>query len=172
MDDLLAAMNDAHYHSAINNNNVSSAVIMQMALVGKAFPESVAAALLTLGDVHGPTAQARHAIYYATTDEIENDIEEDLIIPGFGNAFYKDSIDPAWAQFDMRLRAEFPDVAREIDRIADMISYYKKKKIYPNPAAFTATVAELQGAPLGTEISLLITARMPAWVELWAMNQR
>lgn len=171
MSNLLEVMNDAHYTSALNNSNVSSAAIIQMAAVGKAFPEAVAAAILTLGGVHGPATQARSVIYYTDIADIANDIEDGEIIPGFGNSFYKDSIDPAWSQFDMRLRAECPDASYQIDRVSDFVSKGKGKKIYPNAAAYTATVAELQGAAFGTEISLFITARMPAWVELWAMNQ-
>lgn len=165
---LFDAMSTAHMNSALNNDNVSSSVIQQMARVHKTFGEAIAAAILTLGNVHGPVPQARQILYYTADKLLIQSITEGYIVPGFGNSFYKDSIDPAWEEFEALLIKEFPERAERISEVSAMISEAKGRKIYPNPAAFTATVADLINLPFETEVGLVVNSRMQAWAEQWS----
>ena len=45
----------------------------------------------------------------------------------------------------------------------------KGKRIYPNAAAFTACLAEVECLPEGTELSIVLEARIPVWAETYAL---
>ncbi len=170
---LMGLLADAHFDSAMNNEqNLSSSVVKQMGIALKTFPEAVASAVLTLGGVHAPVTQARHVIFNMENDDIVEAVASGMVIPGFGNAFHKDGIDPAWVDFEKALKEEEPDFAKRIDAVADIVNKAKgtntTNQLFPNPAAYTAAVAELLGMPEGTEVSLLVNARMRAWVLQWA----
>jgi len=158
----------AHYIAAKNNENVSSAAIRQAAKLGKEFPEAVASAVLTLGNVHAPLSRARMILFQSSNSLINEYLIEKVKVPGYGNSFHKDSIDPAWIDVDALLRKDFPEVATRIDEVADLIQAYTNKKIYPNAAAYTAAAAELNNFPYGTEYSILINGRMMAWTEQYS----
>jgi citrate synthase len=170
VDLLVKELMTAHVNSALDNDNLSSSFVKQMAAVGKSYTEAVASAVLSLGGTHGPTAQARQVLFNADNETIVQAIEEGVIIPGFGNAFYKDDIDPAWREFRSVLETEFPEVAARIEEVADILSSAKDKKLFPNPAVYTAATAHLMGMLPGTEIGLGVIARIPAWAQQWHEN--
>lgn len=171
LDLLTNLMMEAHLKSALNNDNLSSSFVMQMASAGKSFTESMATALLSLGNLHGPVTQCRQVLYYMEEDQLQQALDAGMIIPGFGNAFYKDGIDPAWDDFVEMLKVDFTPYHERIEEISKRLSDKKGTTLYPNPASFTATVAELLNMPVGTEISLAVSARIPAWVEQWSGNR-
>jgi citrate synthase len=169
---LIAELRLAHVNSALNNDNLSSNLVKQMAIVGKSFTEALATAILSLGDVHGPTYQARRMLFYTDRKSLIRAINDGVIIPGFGNAFYKDNIDPAWIDFRKILEAEYPENAKQIDEIAELLSKLKGKDLYPNPAAYTAATAHIMDMLPGTEIGLAIAARMGVWAKQWHENTK
>lgn len=161
---LRQALMQAHFDAAINNNNVSSAAVRQVASVGKALPEAIAAACLTLGEIHGPTFQTRYTLFEAENEEIEALLMQGHRIPGYGNAFFKEGIDPAFKIVERMIYQDTVEIGQRIDEVGDLIVRVKGKRFYPNAAAFTASVAHILDVPWHTEIGLVIVARVPAWI--------
>lgn len=158
----------AHTQAAKENTgNVSSHVLQQAAHAGKEFPESMAAAILTLGMVHAPITQARGVLFSMENDAIREALWDGARLPGFGNSFHKDGVDPAWQPVDEFLEQTFPEIHERIWDVSDIISNVKSKKVYPNAAAYTAAAAHLTKQPFGTEHAILLMGRVPAWVEQW-----
>ena len=160
---LLDTLSSCHQNAAIVNNNASSAALMNAAVCNATFEHAVASALLTFGSKHGPTTAARDLLYVDTKEEIIERLEGGEILPGFGNAFYKKSIDPAFVPLDHLLRETYPQDNEKIDRVAKLIFKVKGRALYPNPAAYTAICSDLVGLMRGTEIMLVIACRLPAW---------
>lgn len=165
-DTLMGLMMRAHMQSALDNDtNVSSITLRQAAAVGKGFPEAMAAAILMMGQVHGPLTQTRQLLFCTDNETILSFLEGGGILPGFGNAFHKEGIDPAWERVDEYITEFYPEVSARITEVADILSEFKGKTMYPNPGTFTATVAEILDLPWGTETSLAVMGRMPAWTK-------
>lgn len=172
-EELMAALLKAHKIAATDNNNVSSSALMLAASVNTPFPQSVAAALMTLGgDIHGPTTQARNTIYHRSRNDVLVDLKRGKRIPGWGNSFYNDSVDPAFEEVDKLIRTKYKFDAGCLDRVSQVIREFKGKDLYPNAAAYTAVTAELIGLPEGLEIILLIVGRLPAWATQWTNQPR
>ena len=164
---LYTLMQNAHKNSALENDNISSRFIKEMAIIGKSYTEAIAVAILSLGEVHAPVYDARQVLFHTPDAAIKMALEDGLKIPGFGNSFYKESIDPAWDDFVVELNKEWPEYASRLNEVTEIINTYKQLKLYPNPAAFTAIVAEILNMEPGTEISLFILARIFAWNQQW-----
>ena len=160
---LMGVLMRAHFVAATENNNVSSAVVKQVAAVGKTFPEAIAAALLTLGGVHAPVTQARHILFEAEDEDIRVLLQQGNKIPGYGNSFFKGAIDPAWNEMDATLLQCYPAIYERLYRISDIITQEKNVRIFPNAAAYTAIAAQLMEVAWHTEMALVIMGRMPAW---------
>jgi hypothetical protein len=171
VDHLYSLQQEAHANSALANDNLSSAFVINMARVGKSYTEAIATAILSLGNIHGPVKEAREILYRTDNSDIESALDSGLLIPGFGNAFYKDGIDPAWNKYEKELKLNWKEHADRIEAVRELIKTKKQIEIFPNPAAFTAVVAELLDVAPGTEISLAISARIVAWNVQWADNQ-
>lgn len=158
----------AHYQAATTNNNVSSAIVAQIGAVGGTFERAVAAALLSLGDVHAPVTQARYILFEATDDvEITAQLKVGYKIPGYGNGFYKDSIDPAFEEFFKYIEKNYPEIWKRVLHVGALIFKKKGKTIYPNAACATGIAAEILNIPRGTEVQLLLMGRLPAWANQW-----
>lgn len=166
--ELLDLLAQGHNQAALNNNNSSSAILKEIAALGERFERAVAAALLSVGGtVHGPTEDARYVIFQATDEEIQERLDNGKL-SGFGNAFFKDQIDPAFIPFYEKLKEEEPDIWNRLERLADLIEERKGKRLYPNAAAATGIMAQLMNFAPGTEIGLLIQCRLGAWAQLWS----
>lgn len=173
-DELVESVLIAHKRAALDNQNVSSIALGLAASVKTPFPQSVAAALQTLGGpVHGPTQAARELIYGWTAEDMFEALSDGQRLPGWGNSFYPDSLDPAWKDVDELLREKYPEQAARLDNISELVSEVRGKKIFPNAAAYTAVTAHIASLPLGLEIMLLILGRLPAWAaQFYIENQK
>lgn len=165
---LLASVLTAHAKSARNNDCISNMAIRLSAAGSGDFCKSVSCAVNTLGGRHGALAQARKLLR-EDNSLLFGLIEHGAIIPGFGNSFFQTSIDPAWEEVAYLLRTQFHAVHEKLTLITEEFAKHNKR-LYPNPAAFTAVVSELLGMDEGTEILLLIYARLPIWAELFHME--
>ena len=171
-DKLISAVLLAHRTAALENENVSSVALSLAASVKTPFPQSVAAALLTLGGpVHGPTAECREMIYGWKAEDMFEALNDGQRLPGWGNAFWKAETDPAWKEVEELLRESYPEHAARLDNITELISEVRGKKLFPNAAAYTAVTAHIIGLPLGLEIMLLILGRLPAWAMQFMSQQ-
>lgn len=162
---ILQTLRRAHYTAATVNDNVSSAIVKQIARVGKPLPEAIAAALLSVGELHAPVTQARVLLFRGTDEQIEIELKSGRRAPGFGNSFFKDGIDPAWRDMDVLIEKEFQDTWKRLWAIAELIRSVKGKMIYPNAAAYTAIVAHHLNMAWGAEPMLVIMGRLPAWTD-------
>jgi citrate synthase len=162
-DAVMAVLMRAHFTAAIENDNVSSTMVRTVAAVGKPLGDAFAAALMTLGEVHGPITQARALLFNGDDDLIRTDLERGLKVPGFGNAFFKEGIDPAWHDMDKMVYELDPKTGARLDVVSDMICAAKGKRIYPNAASYTAIAAHWMEFPWHTELALLVMGRLPAW---------
>ena len=152
-----------HQSAAMANSNASSAALGLASSAGASLWNSVAAALLTMGDKHGPVTKTREVIYRTCPESLRERIEAGEIIPGWGNAFFKQSLDPSWVRMDHLIRSKYTGHHEEIERVGKAIFKSKGIVLYPNASAYTAVVAEIIGLDHGTEPMLAIASRLPAW---------
>ena len=165
---LHAAVNDAHRRATLANDNASAHAVRLAASCGVPFHQAVVAALSTLGAAHGPARQAREAIYVATDDHLEYQLQQGNRIPGWGNSFHKGSEgDPAWHAVRSVLQEHFLDHWERLLSITHLIVRVTGHWVAPNAAAYTAALAQIEGLPVGTELQILVSARISAWGEVY-----
>ena len=162
-EELISLLVQCHQSATIANNNASSVALGLAASTGASFWHSVAAAMMTFGDIHGPVTATRKAIYQTSPESLRERIEDGEIIPGWGNSFFKHGLDPSWTRMDHLIRSEYTGHHEEIERVGKAIFKSKGRILYPNASAYTAVVAEIIGLDHGTEPILAIAARLPAW---------
>jgi citrate synthase len=161
-DKLVMACFNAHIKSAKTNNNASYITFIN-ALGGSGnIIGSVCSALLTIGDKHAPLTRTRGLLQ--NPKRLLQYIEMGEKVPGFGNSFYKDSIDPAFKQVFHHI-AYSPEWGKVI-QMQQTINKELGKNLYPNAAMITAVVAEIVKAKPMFELWLFITARTYAWLNL------
>lgn len=164
-DRLINVLMSAHLKAAMNNDNLSSSMVKQVASAGKTFTEAVAAALMTLGQYHAPVTQAREVLFNVNDEDIVELLREGKKIPGYGNSFYHDKIDPAWDELDTILLKEHEAIYNRINHVSDLICQEKGVRLFPNAAAYTAAVAHLMGVDWHVELGLVMLGRLPAWMQ-------
>jgi len=163
VEELLDTLSWCNQAAATTNANASSVALANAASCGARFEHSVAAALLTFGGKHGPAGEARELVYRTERDEIVSRLENEEILPGWGNAFYKKSIDPAFVPMNHLLCEKYRSHSEKLDEISELIFKVTGHVLYPNAAAFNGIAAELLGLVRGTELLLVIVCRLPAW---------
>lgn len=169
--ELLALMNRAHDESA-RRGNISSVVLGNTAIGSGSYTNAVAAALLTLGGVHGPLQQTQELLEREdAADVAERMLVAGKKVPGWGNAFVKFKFDPAWAPVDLFLKEHFPVLRQRLYDIT-MMFHKNGKHIYPNPSAYTAVTAIVLGVPARACASLFIAARLKAWTDIYLDNTK
>ena len=95
---------------------------------------------------------------------VEVYLSNGLKVPGFGNSFFKQEIDPCWLEVADFLMVEYPQVVDAIQKLQAALSA-KGLELQPNAAMFTGAAAMLAGFPVGTEPALFIVPRIGAWVQ-------
>ena len=169
----MIALTKAHQQAALLNNNVSSVALKLASSVGTPFSQSVASALITLGgEIHGPTTLARQVIYSWSKEDIEAYMAKGKRIPGWGNNFFKDKIDPAWDEMFRLLKEDYYPHFENLVAVSSVVNHCSGRYLYPNAAAFTAITAEILELIPGTEIMLAIVCRLPAWATQYAEQKR
>jgi hypothetical protein len=157
---LLDPLMDAHMAAARRLDNASTNAVINACAGSGDLGKGIAAALLTTGYRHAPLEQARR-VY-----EEGIELPARFPIPGFGNSFFKDSIDPAFSTLSELLEEEYPSIAARIELLTKQVRELTGKNLFPNAALFTAAVCSEIGVPRGAEIAIFILARMPVWVDL------
>lgn len=146
--DLLNAATAAHHSNTFRQNQ--SAVAVQLAASGSGnYMQAIAMALLTLGGQHGPILDAYDLLAADHPGAVAKvKLQTGRRVPGWGNAFVKGQIDPAWAG-TVELLKKGPLWAK----VEDVQQVMDAKGLFPNPAALSAAVA--------------LTARMPRHICPW-----
>ena len=164
---LLDCLLKAHQAAARDNYNAISTVIGYIGYVGKPLTDAIATGLLSIGRHHAPLTQARLAIFGTGLMELQEDLVANRLIPGWGNSFFPDQLDPAWVNMATLIEDEYPGIHNRLTEITTLIAHHKGKVIYPNAAAYTAVAAELFELSYGTEVMLLLLGRLPIWAQQW-----
>jgi citrate synthase len=169
--ELLQAVFDAHDMAARNNQNSSSGAAVNAFFGSAQLTNAIASAILTLGDAHGPIGPARFVYEKFDERSLKSAILSGMKIPGFGNSFFKDSIDPAWSRVREIIEADFK---KANDRINQLHSWMKEvgKYVHPNAALYSAVICNELGMIHGSESAIFVLARTAAWTSLCVKNER
>jgi citrate synthase len=169
--ELLQAVFDAHDMAARNNQNASSAAAVNAFFGSAQLTNAIASAILTLGDAHGPIGPARFVYERFDERSLKSAIESGMKIPGFGNSFFKDSIDPAWSRVREIIEVDFK---KSNDRINQLHGWMKEagKDVHPNAALYSAVICNELGMIHGSESAIFVLARTAAWTSLCIKNER
>lgn len=169
---LLDKLITAHRDAAKNNDNLSKGICVQACYGSGKFRQGLVAAIASLGDVHAPLVAAREVWEQADTDVVTQNVANGAYVPGFGNAFYKDHVDPAFKDLHALISSHYPRIE---SRLADLTQAVWKglakragcrvKEIWPNAALYTAAVANQLQVPHGLEEILFLLPRIPVWGE-------
>jgi citrate synthase len=160
----------------VERENCSTMALIQAAGGSRSLTQSYIAALATLGEMHGPvegTFEILNSPNY--TNAATSIIFLHWKHPGWGNSFIKGKIDDAFIPVDQCLEQHFPRAFAKIREITEIL-HSRGKLIFPNPAAYTATVALVLGMPRHLAPMLFVQARLEAWTHVFhrtieAMNQ-
>lgn len=163
---LVAALNQAHAQAALRGN-ISSTTVANAAAGSGSYTASIAAALLTLGGLHGPLQQ--------TQELLERDdpaaaalamLDRGRKVPGWGNSFIKGEEDPVWAPVRAALKEHWPAVLEDIDAVTTAL-HGRGKPVYPNPSAYTAACSIVVGLPPCACAYLFVNARLGTWTRIF-----
>lgn len=164
---LLNLLYQAHAEVALRDNPSKEAV--RLAAIGSGmYFNAIAAALMTYGGVHGPLTQAYDLLALADPFvSIDYRLENNFRVPGWGNGYYKDGVEPAFVEVKEELKGVNPRLHDKIDLITEYLHEEKQLKLYPNPACFTAATALTVGIPRDAVGVLVIQARLVPWTNLF-----
>lgn len=151
-----------HKLGALKNvNNASNQAVRNAAPCSLNLAQSLASGILALGGLHGAVTQARRVLFHQTP----RNLNKGERVPGMGNSFYRDQIDPVWQGLAEFIEKNHPEIWGKILAWQEQLRK-QGKTLYPNPAALTAAVAELVGWPVGAELILLVEPRMAVWTAI------
>jgi citrate synthase len=159
----------AHSCSASNNPNASTAAAVNSYCGSRSINHAICSAILSTGTVHGPVTDARMVFAQVRMGGdplmvVDSFLNAGLPVPGFGNSFFKDQIDPCWEEVNDLFQSDFPTEASAIAKLRWALGD-RKKPLHPNAAMFTGAAAWVAGFPVGTEPALFIIPRIGAWVQ-------
>jgi citrate synthase len=164
---LLLAIVDAHDATA-RRGNLSATAVAYAAQGSGRYVQAIAAALMTLGDKHGPIEEVYKflASNGPLSPKLPDYIATGKYLPGWGNAFVRGHSDPAFAQVEALLDEHWPEISLKLDTVtAHFLG--AGKRLYPNPAAYTAAAAIALGLPGDAAGYLFIAGRLSAWSETY-----
>jgi citrate synthase len=159
---LLQAVFDAHDKAARNNQNASSGAAMNAFIGSGILANGIASAVMTLGHRHGPITEARLIYEEICEWALKTGVENEARIAGFGNSFFKDSIDPAWNEVAEIIERQFPNAHARIKQLQTWLSECGKN-LFPNAAMYTAVACSELDMIHGSEAAIFVIARTAAW---------
>lgn len=156
----------ARAHAAcVFRNNASSHVLIQASIASCDYTKGLAAALMSLGGMHGPIEQAMGILTGGGPEAANRYISFGLKVPGWGNSFVKGAHDPLWVRVDEILFEKFSRIHELISATTAML-HKLGKKVFPNPSIYTAALAVALELPAPLAVWLFIKARLDGWTEL------
>lgn len=175
---ILNLLGAAHHNAALKNENVSSHLVLNAFRGSRNVTQAIIAGTACLGGDHAPLTKARNLIrrWRKTSEKdfglyIKAYIINKKKVPGYGNSFWKDQIDPCFQKvFEM-----YQQVYGKKDNPVDDIWYHIEKAkqscdrkflIHPNAAIITAAIAELCELDDGMEVGIALQGRIPAWIKI------
>jgi len=180
---LITLLEEAHYLAGKRNPSISRDTFLS-ALAGSGnITQAIAAALLTTGKMHAPLNETRQLFNLfrrnpeMARQAVREALSDGMKIPGVGNSFFKDSIDPSFRDIKEAYEEVYALIYPKspisiLDGFTEMVnSEIAAKKepesfLYANAAGITAAVMELFLAPPYFENWVFISGRTRAWIEL------
>lgn len=159
----------AVHNQLAKRDNLSTTVIVNMALAEKDFASSVAAALLTLGGLHAPLTKAYIVLKGGPKINIKRSLKENLLIPGWGSGFVKGSPDPMFEKIDAMLLDASPVLHKRIQSITTLF-HDAGKQLYPNAACYTAAFCIFSDYPIHAAAAWLLKGRIDSWCYSYLSN--
>jgi hypothetical protein len=99
---LVLMLQEAHYKAGLNEECLSTHVFLNAYLGSQSVTQSIAAALLSTGETHGPISATRESLQFMKQEK-ESFIKYTHTLAqrggkilGLGNSFHKDKIDPVF----------------------------------------------------------------------------
>ena len=155
---MIAACCNAHAESALRGNASHQALVLAAAGSGDYF-KAIAAALMTLGERHGPLSQTYALL--TTEPDVKAILRAGLKVPGWGNSFVNGP-DPIWTETAETVKEANHALFEKIERITEVL-HEEGKDIYPNPSCLTAAVAITVGLPKEICGYLFLLGRLEVW---------
>lgn len=163
--ELLSRLFQAH-EASVFRPNVSSEMVCAAAVGSGDYTKALAAALMTIGGLHGPITQTYSLLEDSSPDYLTVKIlDAGQKVPGWGNSFAKAQIDPLWVGVDEWLRLNALPLWEKIDLVTRTLNN-AGKLIYPNPGCYTAAAALALGIPSPVAPWLFVQGRLGGWTRL------
>lgn len=177
--ELLGALEEAHYNAAINNKGNISATAAMVVYQGSLDPmKAVAAGILSIGGTHAPVLAARELYKMWEKDQvtmrriIRNMVSSGQRIPGFGNSYFKEGIDPTFQEaYNKYAEVAGPEntiteLARYVNFVVEEVKGKQDHDLHPNAAIITAGICEITHRKPLYEIYAFISGRSQAWLQM------
>lgn len=158
--------------SAKNNPSISKMLVNLVGQSSGSFIHALTAGFMSVGEKHGPIGKARDDLMmYADIEEARAAVLRGVRIYGFGNSFFKQvGGDPAWHGVHGILATKYRGTFEMLACIQEGIAR-AGKKIYPNPAGYSAAAAHATGLIRGMEEAIFVMPRMQVWLEEYIITQ-
>ncbi|HET9396034.1 MAG TPA: hypothetical protein VFO36_08255, partial [Nitrospiraceae bacterium] len=110
---------DAHAKSVLRDN-ISSNVVLNVAMGSGQMTNAIAAAIMSIGGVHAPLAATISALTTdASTEAWQAAIADGMRVPGWGNSFCK--VDALWTDVEAFQREHWPSLWKRTDRLTTLL---------------------------------------------------
>ena len=153
----------AHINAAKENSNASSEIFYYSMMGSGKLINGIASGLLSIGGPHAPLADARLVLFDQDIEKTIDMADSGQKISGFGNSFFKETIDPSWKEFAIYVKNNMPEQWR---RISEISMHVKGGKIPVNAAGLTAAFADFYQMEYGSETILFVLPRVTAWTSM------
>lgn len=155
--DLMTALIAAQ-HAVAFRENVSSNVLINAMIGSGDYCKAVAAAILTLGNLHAPIAQTMRLLGGKDpAAEAKIRLEAGKLVPGWGSSFPAEP--EVWEPVAAKLK---PAIIDKINAVTKTL-HDAGKQINPNPSTWTAATALQLRIPTKVAPYLFIAGRLGAW---------
>lgn len=170
-DRLLSLVFFSHYNSSVRDNVSTCALRVAAAGNGRDFGKSVVAAIMTFGGTHAPIEKIYGLLERNdATEEASRLLWTGHRVPGWGHAFCKNGVDPAWRETYEHIQEHFPVMGEKIGSITKVL-HDNDRTVFINPGGLTAASAILLRIPPHLASWLIIQGRLTAWAQLIAEMQ-
>jgi citrate synthase len=149
--------------ASVHRENCSTTAFLAAASGSRDFLKGVCAALCSVGEVHAPL-QATYEFLdaYPAFNLPER-------VPGWGNSFVREEIDPIWAEVWKVLLVVAPTLTDTMSAITEEL-HSRDKRIFPNPSALTAACCIAMQVPKELCGLFFVLGRVEGWGKLYFDN--
>ena len=171
MKEILEELERVH-DSLAYRDNASSVTIQGCASLGKDFPSSVAAALMTIGETHAPLKQTALLLCSDEPVVMVNDmLRWGYKVPGWGSSFFKEGPDLTFSKLDLLILEHDEETYWNMRNITQHLQA-EGLKLWPNAACYTIASLIAAGENVKYADKYFIQYRLRAWHHLYVLNYK